>query len=334
MTAVTPFTDDQARALVNIEQHYDVWIEAERERALLPYGMKWKRIAEREYLYEVFDRDGNGRSLGARTADTEDVFATFTAQKSALKERLEKSAQRLDESCRVYRALSLPMIPGPAAKVLRECDRRGLLGASLMVVGTNAMPAYAIEAGGRFIGVPDETDDFDLAWTAASPTDGAPFWSALKAVDRTYTVNMERTFQARNADAYEIELLVAPSRAPNLGRLDKPSPIPLEEQEWLLLGKPVAHVVTARDRSPARIVAPDPRWFALQKLWLAAQAKRNPLKRDKDRRQGMALLNAVRDFMPHYPFDTAFEAQLPTDLVSYFNDWKSTAPTAPAPRSW
>src|SRR3546814_3951594 len=95
---------------------------------------------------------------------------------------------------------------------------------------------------------------------------------------------------ARNARAYEVELLVAPSRAETLSDRDQPRPIPLEEQEWLLLGRPVDQVVGCRDGSPARIVAPDPRWFALHKLWMSEQAKRNPLKRPKDRKQGLALL--------------------------------------------
>src|SRR6185503_6351870 len=107
----------------------------------------------------------------------------------------------------------------------------------------------------------------------------------LKAVDATFTVNTERRFQARNRASFEVGLLVAPSRAATLARTDKPHPIPLPEQEWLLLGRPVDQVVACRDATAARIVAPDPRWFALHKLWLSAQDKRDPFKRDKDREQ-------------------------------------------------
>ena len=39
------------------------------------------------------------------------------------------------------------------------------------------------------------------------------------------------------------------------------------------------------------------------RLWMAVQAKRNPLKRSKDRLQGLALLDAVAEAMPHYPLD-------------------------------
>src|SRR3546814_8199717 len=78
-------------------------------------------------------------------------------------------------------------------------------------------------------------------------------------------------------------------------RHDQPKPIPLPEQEWLLPGTRISHVVVGRDGSPARLVVPDPRWFALQKLWMSAQGKRNPLKRGKDQIQDTALLDAVRE---------------------------------------
>lgn len=69
----------------------------------------------------------------------------------------------ISESSRIARALRLPLLSADAGPILREADRRNLLGGHLLVVGTNAMAAYAIEAAGSFIGVPDETEDFALA---------------------------------------------------------------------------------------------------------------------------------------------------------------------------
>jgi hypothetical protein len=215
------------------------------------------------------------------------------------------------------------MIPAEAAQILREADRRALLGTHLLVIGTNAVPAYFVEAGGRIMNASAETRDFDLAWSAEHADDrDNPVWAMLKSVDGTYTVNTERTFQARNAKAYEVELLVAPSRAKTMGRNVRPSPVPLHEQEWLLKGRFVSRVVVARDATPARLVVPDPRWFALQKLWLSEQPKRNPLKRDKDAKQGIALLDAVAEGMPQFRMDQTFEAQIPAELDPYYRRWK------------
>lgn len=338
MSVVTPFSEEQARTLINLEQRYEVWIEAERALLQLPYGMHRKTIGERAYLYEIRDRLGNGRSLGPWSAEQERRLAEYQARKAAAQERQRASRERLAESATVARALRLPLLASEAGPILREADRRALLGQQLLVVGTNAMAAYALEAGGALRDAPMETEDFDFAWAGtdaqvAGQADEQVVWAMLKAVDPTFTVNTERTFQARNAKAYEVELLVAPSRADTVGRTDRPRPVPLPEQEWLLHGTPVRRVVVCRDGSPARIVAPDPRWFALHKLWMADKPGRNALKRPKDRQQGTLLLDAIAEAMPHYPLDAGFEVHLPDELRGYFARWHAGRPE-PAPPTW
>ena len=323
MAVIQPFSAEQERALINMRQRYDAWIEAERELYAMPYDLRRKKVGEYEYLYEIFDRSGNGKSLGAWDDDKRSQLEEYKAAKAALKERRDGARDALGESSRVARALRLPLLSADAGPILREADRRSLLGSHLLVVGTNAMAAYALEAAGTFRDVPDETEDFDLAWTADEPEDGTQLWDMLKAVDPTFTINTEREFQARNAKAYEVELLVAPSRVETLAGKDRPRPVPLPEQEWLLPGRRVDQVVPCRDGSPARIVAPDPRWFALHKLWLGAQAKRNPLKRRKDTVQGAALLDAVAEAMPHYSLGLEFVTSLPDELVPYWEEWEN-----------
>ena len=333
LTKVEPFSDEQARTLINVEQRYQVWMEAERQLASLPYDLRRKNIGDRSYLYEIRDRTGNGVSLGAWSPENEARFLDYREKKTRTKERRDASRRTLEETCSLYRALRLPMLASEAGPILRESDRRNLLGSHILVVGTNAMAAYAIEAGGFIRGIPDETQDFDLAWSATAKDEEPTIWQMLKAVDPTFTVNSERSFQARNAKAYEVEIVVAPSRAATMFRTDQPKPVPLPEQEWLLKGRPVDRVVVCRDNAPARIVAPDPRWFALQKLWMSAQAKRNPLKRPKDLKQGMALLDAVFGSMPHYALDDAFEASIPEELVEHYARWKVQR-SAVVPRAW
>ena len=330
MSDFRPFSDEQSRLLVNLRQRYDAWLAIDRERAALPYDLRRKSVGGRDYLYRIHDRGGNGTSLGPWDQNREAEFNAYHARKAALKQAFEERRSALAESAALYRALRLPLLSSDAGPILRECDRRGLLGTQLIVVGTNAIAAYMVEANGM-IPLPDETEEFDLAWIAGEPDlSGKVVWDMLKAVDATFTINSERDFQARNAKAYEVELLVAPSRAATLGPTDRPRPIPLPEQEWLLLGRPVDQVVGCRDGSPARIVVPDPRWFALHKLWMAGQAKRNPLKRPKDQKQGEGLLDAITLNMPHYPLDAAFVGALPAELKPYFEAWNVRRPKPPS----
>ena len=325
------FNDEQLRTVANLAQYYGHWIDAARELRTLRYRMAWKVRRGRHYLYKIVDSHGRGTSLGPRTPKTEALMNDFRAHKQETLQRERGSYASLDTTCRMYRSLRLGAIASQAAAILREADLRGLLGSSLIVVGTSAMAAYEMEALSRFAVGMDATEDFDLAWagstTLAVKGGAAPVFGMLRAVDPTFTVNLERTFQARNKAAYEVELLLAPSLAASLPRTEPLRPTALPEQEWLLEGTPVDQIVCGRDATPARIVAPDPRWFALQKLWLADQPKRNPAKRPKDRRQAEVLLETIATEMVHYPLDDAFEASLPSELRPYFARWRERSGT-------
>lgn len=324
---VQSFSDEQARVIVNLEQAYQVWMEALRTLNDMPYNMRIKEVSGREYLYEVTDRLGNMKSRGLLDPGKQLRFDQYKAEKAELKDRLAQSKATLKEQGSLYRALRLPMLPVEAGKILREADRMRFLGEQAMVVGTNALVAYALEANGFIRDAPDTTIDFDMALTAIEADEDRPtLWKVLKEVDMTYSVNAERPFQARNAKAYEIEILSAPSRIGGQIARDKPRPVPLAEQEWLLNGRPIDRVVGVRDGEAARLVVPDPRWFALQKLWMAKKPERNPQKKPKDRKQGIAILNAVWQTMPHYPLDTAFYGQLPDELKPHFDHWNAQKP--------
>lgn len=323
-----PFSDEQARVVVNLEQAYDVWMGTLRALNDMPYNMRIKEISGREYLYEVTDRRGNMKSKGALDPAKQDAFDTYKADKAELKDRLAQARETLREQASLYRALRLPMLPAEAGKILREADRLQFLGQQAMVVGTNALVAYALEANGFIRDAPDATLDFDMALTALGTGDDRPtLWKVLKEADMTYSVNTERPFQARNAKAYEVEILSAPSRIGGQTAQDKPKPVALPEQEWLLNGRRVDRVVGVRDGEAARIVVPDPRWFALQKLWLAEKPERDPQKKGKDRKQGFALLDAIWLTMRHYPLDNGFYDELPADLRPYFESWEAQKPT-------
>lgn len=325
--ALEPFSDEQARVIVNLDQAYQVWIETLRMLNDLPYNMRIKEVSGREYLYEVTDRLGSMKSKGRLDSDKQAEFDHYKTEKAELKDRLAQSNATLREQASLYRALRLPMLPVEAGKILREADRLRFLGEQAMIVGTNALAAYALEANAFIRDAPDATIDFDMALTAIEPDETRPtLWKVLKEADMTYAVNSERPFQARNAKAYEIEILSAPSRIGGQLARDRPRPVPLPEQEWLLHGRPIDRVVGVRDGAAARMVVPDPRWFALQKLWLAEKPERTAQKKPKDRKQGIALLDAVWQAMPHYPVDAAFHDALPDALKPHFEAWEAQKP--------
>ena len=331
------FDDEQRRTLVNLETYYAQWLAAARELDG-PYkgSLRWKSVAGRQYLYHrVSSAPLVDNSLGPRSAQTEERMITFQRGKAAATERARRAEAETTRFARVGRALRLGATSGAAARLLRHLDRRGLLGTSLQAVGTVAMAAYEAEAGGRLFTGYDATQDFDLAWRGAEGLQlqsarPATLLAVLREVDPLFTRNTERSFQAISGK-YEVEVLAAPSTLASFPP-DDLVPLPgLVEQEWLLLGEPLRHVVVALDGTPAPIVAPDPRWMALHKLWLSAKPARQASKRPKDQAQGLLLMRAVLEHMPLYPLDVGFVDQVSPELAGWLRaavEWVQQHPSA------
>lgn len=321
MGKLMKLSPEQFRTLENLALGYDTWMQAVRAAPQPGHWLMWKSRQGRDYLYEARNRRGDSRSLGPRSPENEALYAEYERQREE-RARARIALGAMADTVRIYRSLRLPLIDSMAGKVLRMADERNLLGTALLVVGTNTMAVYEIEAGERFATGLDSTNDLDMTWAARAPlvlasTSEAPIMDMLKEVDESFTLNYEKPFQVRNAAAYEVEVLAAPSVKEHYPSAEPLRPIPLPEQEWLLKGHPVAHVVLDRDALPVKIVAPDPRWMALHKLWLADKHERNRRKVDKDRAQGSLLLEVIQRAMPHYPLDDAFLREVPDELHRY-----------------
>lgn len=159
------------------------------------------------------------------------------------------------------------------------------MGRYVLVVGTNAMPAYQIEAQQRMQTRLYATRDTDLAWRGASAGDEAVLWPAIREFDPKFTINAERPFQAIGHGSRELELLAAPSVVDTL-KFEPFMPAEnLAEQEWLLMRQPLRQVIGSLDRTPCGIEVPDPQFSALHKAWLSKKPGRDPRKAPKDLNQ-------------------------------------------------
>lgn len=270
-------------------------------------------MAGRDYLCAIRRGTNHATSLGPRDARTEEIHARAAEDEA----RAGASWDRLLLQGRLYKACRLPLIEGFAGDLLRELDADGFLGDHLRVVGSNALVAYELEAGHLVDPGLRATEDFDLTWVGQRLDTGlvhAPLLSAFKRADATWTVNTEREFQVRNRRGEVVDVLVAPSLVASYPRSEAIRACTLVGQEDLLGGRPVVQTVVDLHGKPARLVAPDPRLFALHKLRLAHDPERNPLKRAKDRKQGEAVLALLGQHLPHYPWDDAFVGALPDHL--------------------
>lgn len=340
-----PFSSDSQRIAANLEQAYQAWLDARRELDALPLSLYWAARDGTDYLYLKLNTQDNGSSVGVRSSDTEARFAQFTEEKETLRARVQSLDAVIAERAGLYRRLRLPSLPDRQAEILRKLDVAELLGQDLLVVGTNAFVAYELFIGAKLPTGNEETEDFDLAWCRGSrvslatrlpgadrSTREKTLLSVLKSIDGSYRVSPRKPYQAVANDGYEVELLAAPSTHP-LPKNQVFDPMAsLVEQEWLLLGAPVSVVVaTVRGRA-APLVVPDPRFMALHKLWLADKPERRADKREKDRRQGQVLLDALRHFPPPaHPLNVDFVLDLPEELRPVFDGWCAQAGFVPQP---
>jgi hypothetical protein len=339
-----PFSEDAQRIAANLEQAYSFWLDSRQTLQNLPASLYWAERSDSQYLYAKQNASDNGTSLGVRSEATEQQLASFSEEKKLAQERATSADALIQTRAALYRRLRMPTLPDKQAEILRKLDIEGLLGTDLMVVGTNAFSAYEWAANAIFPAGNEATQDFDLTWCRGTPaslvltgTDSTKrkkktLFSVLKSIDSTYKITPRKPYQAMNSEGYEVELLAAPSCHP-LPKEQAFSPMQtLVEQEWLLLGSPVSAVVaTVRGRA-CPLTVPDPRFMALHKLWLADKPERNPAKREKDRRQGDVLLDAVRHFMQaSHPINVDFVLDIPEDLRPTFDQWCAARQFIPQP---
>ena len=310
------FTDQQSRRAIDIGQLYEAHSEASRRLAEIRGTLIWKVLRGKTYLFKKLDTKGNGRVIGLRSADTEATLQAARHRKAELKERLASLRARLAAEARLAKALRIARVPATTAAVLRVLNRAGLLGRNIIVVGTNALYAYEAAGGVHFDSSVMETSDVDSPrearsrLTLASSVRGAGLIGLLRPADRSFEPTGARSFRAANREGFIVDLLkplpkdvIRDDERKSIGANDDLFAAETRNLAWLLSAKKFHQTAIARDGFPVPMVAPDPRLFALHKLWRAAQSDREPVKKGRDRAQGDAVLALLLERLPQYPLD-------------------------------
>jgi hypothetical protein len=74
-------------------------------------------------------------------------------------------------------------------------------------------------------------------------------------------------------------------------------------------------VIIGDDGYPVSMVVPDPRAFAIHKVWLSEQTDREPVKKKRDEDQGLVIALLVIKYMPQYKFEPSKLRMFPKDVV-------------------
>lgn len=321
--------DNQRRVFIDTVQLYQAFMDTFQKSRSYTGGMHWKKSKGREYLFKTRDRYGYGKSLGLRSAKTEKILDDFRQAKKNLKERMAFFKERLKEQARFCKAAMIQRVPRVVTNILRLLDQQNLLGKNIIVVGTNALYAYEASAGIFFDSPIMATRDMDILWdirpkltlAADDKTEPGGLLSILRKSDRSFELSGSQPFQAVNRNGYMVDLIKAePKRLMIKERRRMGGPGDLEAVElrnlqWLLSSPKFSQVVIGDDGYPSAMTVPDPRAFALHKFWLSAQPDREPVKKQRDRDQALAVVRLVIQHLPQYAFRKAELKIFPKDVL-------------------
>jgi hypothetical protein len=307
-----PLSNQQRLNQVNTEQLFENYRSAQTHASSYTYGMRWKTVRNKDYLFKDRDRSGNGKSLGPRSAETEAVLASFSASRVDAQERLNLITEKIKEQARLNKALRINRVPDVVARVLRELDRAGVY-EEFTVIGTQALYGYEAAGGAQFILELLASGDIDLLYdtrrkltVVSEKFDGNGLLGLLKKADKTFECVQKNSYRAANAGQFMVDLVVAPRG------MQSPENVTFAESDlvatevpglqWLLNSSKLDAVAIDEDGWPVPMRVPDPRVFALHKMWLSSLPSREPLKKPRDFDQARAVAKLVNDSMPHLPF--------------------------------
>lgn len=337
MPEILEMDNNMRRALVDTQQLWDAFREAWHRRQSFEGGLTWKTSGGHEYLIRIYadivSKSKKQTSLGVRSPKTERIFSEFKAGKEEASTRVKSLTRRLEDQARLNKAVRLGRVPTVAARILRLLDRVGMLGRNVIVAGTNSLFAYEASAGVLIERSLLATDDLDLLMDARAHLklavdglDARGLIGLLQNVDRSFTKSSS-VFRAVNKDGFYVDLIKAQPTPPWKDERDtfgeeadlEASPIP--NMRWVANAPKFNAVAVGEDGMPVPIACPDPRAFALYKLWMGLQdSTRDPVKKVRDIAQAEAVARIVHQYLPQLPFEPEHLSSFPKAAIDLASD--------------
>lgn len=302
--------DDARRQYMDAKAVFEAWETARKNVAEVRGGMYWKTQGAADYLIRT-SPDNAQKSLGLRSAETEEIFRRFAERKTRLEARVSDLQQELVRQQRMNRALFVGRAPALLVDILRVLEKADLAD-HFTVVGTHALYAYEAAAGVRFEPEALATRDIDLLWDTRKRIRfvtrmrilESSMIGLLQKVDRTFQLRPDQRYTAVNSRGMEVDILRREA-----GEGD-PHPLPLTDHDEdffavqarragvLLSGPRFSALVVTPSGNMARMNTVSPLAFARFKRWLANDPARDALKVSRDRRQAELVEQLVAEYLP------------------------------------
>jgi hypothetical protein len=323
------WSDDQRRVFIDAAQLHEAYMGEFLKSRAYRGGMHWKKAKGREYLFRSLDRHGYGKSLGSRSKNTESTYQEFQGTKRRILDRMNHLKTRLKEQARFCKAARIGRVPRVVTAILRVLEQHQLLGRHLQIVGTNALYAYEARSGLFLQGGLLATQDMDVLWDirpklrlfAIDEVDQGGLIDLLKKADRSFALLGKKSFRAVNHAGYMVDLIKPEPKSllekenRRIGGADDLMAAEIKNLQWLVSAPKVSQIVIGEDGYPAAMTVPDPRAFAVHKLWLSGQNDREVVKKKRDYSQAKAVCKLILHYLPEFKFEPEELRMFPKAVV-------------------
>jgi hypothetical protein len=329
MSKFIALSSEQIRQHVDTAQAYEVYQASAKEYEQRFAGsMSWKTSTNGKlYLYKK--TAGIWKSLGSKTPETERIYDQFHSGRNLSKDRLSRLAQRLDQLAPVNRAMALGRVPLLTARIIRALDKLGLIGTAVDVVGTNALFVYERMAAAHISSGLLSTQDVDLLMDSrfslrliTGDFSSKGLLGLLQKIDHSFRPLAKNGYRAANRDGFLVDLikpapkniLASNEKSRFSSDADDLQAIEIEGLSWLVNSPKASATVIDERGYPLRFSCPDPRAFAVHKLWLSRRADRDTAKRLRDEQQARIVAELVSRHLANLSFQSGDLQALPLAL--------------------
>jgi hypothetical protein len=305
-------TNAQFKSVIDSEQLYSALKSAQAAIGETKGGMHWKTVSGRDYLYRTSDRFGTAKSLGVRSDETELLYTNFMEKKSSSKERLDALSQKMKVQAKINVAHRVGHVSNDVASICMLLEKAQLMGSNIEIIGTNAMHAYAALAGVRFSDEIMETSDVDLLWNHKSKLKIATIndlrdeglLGILQRTDKSFKIMEKQNFRAVANSGFMVDLIRQTPTPPWKIEPDKffegdLVAVDIWNMKWMLGAPKISPPVIAMNGQVFSMTVPDPRAFAMFKLWLSQSDERDAKKKKRDFYQAKAVIHLIQEKLPH-----------------------------------
>lgn len=206
--------ESQLRELVNARSTWRSFLEARAESGQVKGSMVWKAVSGHTYLIRK-SAAGSQKSLGPKSAQTEEMFASFQARKERAQARLRAMKARAEEQRKLNRLYRVGRVPNVVVRTLAALDAAGL-GDKFLVIGTHAIYAYEAAAGVLVASSALATRDLDLLFdtrkrlaflTTLRRSEARSLIQVLQKADPSFRVLKDQMQTAVNDDGFEVDII-------------------------------------------------------------------------------------------------------------------------------